>query len=152
MTGGEKEHKYDDIINLPHHVSLRHPQMPMINRAAQFAPFAALTGHEAAIRETARLTSEKQELDEYEKETVNSRLQMLLEHPGRNFSVTITYFLPDSRKKGGAYVDAVGMVKKVDKYKRMIVLADGKRIPIDDILQIEIQEEEIPGNTVTVKY
>ena len=138
MTDPGKEHKYDDIIHLPHPVSTRHPQMPMINRAAQFAPFAALTGHDEAIRETARLTDEKMELDEYEIEEVNKKIQILQEHLGENHPVTITYFLPDNRKKGGAYVETSGVVKKIDAYKHLIILTDEREIPIDDILKIEI--------------
>ena len=139
MAAMGKEHKYDDIINLPHHVSTQHPQMSMINRAAQFAPFAALTGHDAAIRETARLTNEKPELDEYEKEVINSKIQILTEHLGENYTVTITYFMPDNRKNGGFYVCVDGVVKKMDKYEHTIILTDGTGIPIDNILEIEIQ-------------
>lgn len=138
MTDPGKEHKYDDIIHLPHPVSTRHPQMPMINRAAQFAPFAALTGHDEAICETARLTDEKMELDEYEIEEVNKKIQILQEHLGENHPVTITYFLPDNRKKGGAYVEASGVVKKIDAYKHLIILTDEREIPIDNILRIDM--------------
>lgn len=138
MTDPWKEHKYDDIIHLPHPVSTRHPQMPMINRAAQFAPFAALTGHDEAIRETARLTDEKMELDEYEIEEVNKKIQILQEHLVESHPVTITYFLPDNRKKGGAYVEASGVVKKIDAYKHLIILTDEREIPIDDILRIDM--------------
>ena len=138
MAGQYSDHKYGDIINLPHHVSIRHPQMPMINRAAQFAPFAALTGHDAAIRETARITDEKPELDEYGKAEINSKIQILSEHLGEDYTASITYFLPDSRKKGGAYTDVVGVVKKIDEYKHLIILTDERRIPIEDILEIEI--------------
>lgn len=138
MTDPGKEHKYDDIIHLSHPVSTRHPQMPMINRAAQFAPFAALTGHDAAICETARLTDEKMELDEYEIEEVNKKIQILQEHLGENHPAAITYFLPDNRKKGGAYVEVSGVVKRIDVYKHRIILADEREIPIDDILRIDM--------------
>ena len=97
------EHKYDDIINLSHHVSSRHPQMPMMNRAAQFSPFAALTGYDDAVRETARLTDEKIELDEYEKEELDRKIQWLGSHLDEHIPVSITYFQPDDRKAGGTY-------------------------------------------------
>ena len=131
------QNNYDDIIDLPHHVSATRPQMSMMDRAAQFSPFAALTGYDAAIKETARLTDQKIDLDDYEKEEINDKIQLITEHLGEDFEVVITYFQPDSRKAGGAYVDAVGIVKKIDEYDRVIILQDGKKIPIDDILDID---------------
>ena len=128
------QNNYDDIIDLPHHVSATRPQMSMMDRAAQFSPFAALTGYDAAIKETARLTDQKIDLDDYEKEEINDKIQ--------DFEVVITYFQPDSRKAGGAYVDAVGIVKKIDEYDRVIILQDGKKIPIDDILDIDMSGSE----------
>ena len=89
---------YDDIINLPHHVSAARPQMSMMDRAAQFSPFAALTGYDAAIKETARLTDQKIELDDYEKEEINDKIQLIAEHLGEDFEIVITYFQPDGRK------------------------------------------------------
>ena len=136
------KNSYDDIINLPHHVSATRPQMSMIDRAAQFSPFAALTGYDAAIKETARLTDQKIDLDDYEKEEINDKIQLITEHLGEDFEVVITYFQPDSRKAGGAYVDAVGIVKKIDEYDRVIILQDGKKIPIDDILDIDMSGSE----------
>lgn len=128
--------KYDDILNLPHHVSASRPHMSAIDRAAQFAPFAALTGYDAAVRETARLTDARMELDEYEKEALNDKLRVLGENLESAPEVTITYFLPDGKKAGGAYVTASGAVKKIDGYERVVVLADGGRIPIDEIAGI----------------
>lgn len=136
------QNNYDDIIDLPHHVSATRPQMSMIDRAAQFSPFAALTGYDAAIKETARLTDQKIDLDDYEKEEINDKIQLITEHLGEDFEVVITYFQPDSRKAGGAYVDAVGIVKKIDEYDRVIILQDGKKIPIDDILDIDMSGSE----------
>lgn len=136
------QNNYDDIIDLPHHVSATRPQMSMMDRAAQFSPFAALTGYDAAIKETARLTDQKIDLDDYEKEEINDKIQLITEHLGEDFEVVIIYFQPDSRKAGGAYVDAVGIVKKIDEYDRVIILQDGKKIPIDDILDIDMSGSE----------
>ncbi|MEW9122779.1 MAG: hypothetical protein AB2421_08700 [Thermotaleaceae bacterium] len=131
--------EYDDIIHLPHHVSTKHPHMATIDRAAQFSPFAALTGHDAAIKETARLTDEKVELDEYMKDILNHRLQiiadLLKEHP----EIAITYFQPDEKKNGGTYVTAISTVKKIDVYERIVVMNDGTVIPIDEIIRIDGQ-------------
>ena len=129
--------KYDDIINLPHKQSSRRPRMSLYDRAAQFSPFAALTGHDAAIKETARLTDQKAELDEGNKERLNERLQIILENLSRSTEVTITYFLPDERKAGGAYVDVIGIVKKIDEYEQIVIMRNGTKIPIDDIIGIE---------------
>ena len=110
-----EEGRYDDIINLPHHVSTKHPHMAPIDRAAQFSPFAALTGHDEAIKETARLTDERMELDENRKELLDARLQLLREHLGEKPTVTFTFFEPDERKSGGAYVTVTGSVKKIEE-------------------------------------
>ena len=105
-------HKYDDIINLPHHVSKKHPQMSLHDRAAQFSPFAALTGHKAAINETARLTDEKQILSEDVIAKLNEQLNLIKENIGTNPIVTITYFVPDDRKSGGAYISTYRCCKE----------------------------------------
>lgn len=133
----QEEHRYDDIINLPHHVSNKHPRMSPIDRAAQFSPFAALTGHDAAIKETARLTEERLELDENRKELLDARLQLLREHLGENPTVTFTFFEPDERKSGGAYVTVTGSVKKIEEYENKIILEEGAAIFIDDIYAVE---------------
>lgn len=129
--------KYDDILNLPHHVSASRPHMPAADRAAQFAPFAALTGYDAAVRETARQTDARLELDECEKEALNDKLRVLDEHLGSAPEVAVTYFRPDGRKAGGAYVTVSGAVRKIDGYARVVVLADGGRIPIDEIAGLD---------------
>ena len=131
------EHRYDDIIDLPHHVSRKHPQMPLMDRAAQFAPFAALTGHEAAIKETARLTEEEIELDENSKELLDFRLQQLQEHISECPEVTVTYFCPDEKKAGGAYETVTGKVKKVDAYAGELVFTDGRRVELKSIVELE---------------
>ncbi len=130
------EHRYDDIIGLPHHVSWKHPQMPLLDRAAQFAPFAALTGYEAAIKETARLTEEEIELDENSKELLDFRLQQLQEHLSERPEVTVTYFCPDEKKTGGAYETVTGKVKKVDAYAGELVFTDGRRIGLGAIVEL----------------
>lgn len=110
--------KYDKIINLPHHVSSTHPHMSMIDRAAQFSPFAALTGYDAAVKETARLTEQKIELDEYEKAALDQRILLLQEHLKELPEVTITHFVPDERKDGGKYFSITEAVKKIKKQKK----------------------------------
>lgn len=128
---------YDDIINLPHHVSSKRPQMPMLDRAAQFSPFAALTGHDDAIHETARLTNDKVDLSEEEKETLDMKQQILLEKLSDHPALTITYFVPDAKKSGGAYVTKSGNLKKIDGFERWMLLTDGTKILLDDVADIE---------------
>ena len=132
-----ENYKYDDIINLPHHVSSRHPQMPMMNRAAQFSPFAALTGYDDAVRETARLTDEKIELDEYEKEELDRKIQWIGSHLDEHIPVSITYFQPDDRKAGGAYEEIVDTIRKINVYEHEILLTKGTKIPIMNILLMD---------------
>lgn len=129
--------KYDKIINLPHHVSSTRPHMAMIDRAAQFSPFAALTGYDAAVKETARLTEQQIELDEYEKATLDQRIILLQDRLKELPEVTITYFIPDERKDGGKYVSITGAVKKIDTYEKQLVLVNKSKIPIGNILSIE---------------
>ena len=130
-------HKYDDIIRLPHHVSTRHPQMSIHDRAAQFSPFAALTGHDAAIRETERLTEEWVELDEDSKEQLDERLQMIREHLAERPEITFTFFQPDERKQGGAYRTITGKVKRIDEYEHRILLEDGTALMVEHLVSIE---------------
>ena len=130
--------EYDDIIHLPHHVSKTHPQMSMGDRAAQFSPFAALTGYDAAIAETARLTNQRVELDEYERQALNEKLQVISEHLKEHPKVMITYFLPDDQKDGGEYVTVTGNIKKLDDYEHRIVLMDGSRILMEDVTMIDM--------------
>ena len=129
--------KYDEIMGLPHHVSKTRPQMPMSDRAAQFAPFAALTGYDAAIKETGRLTDERIELDVEALSALDMKYQLLMKAHDEAPEVTITYFRPDERKAGGKYVSAVGAVKKIDDFERRITMRDGTRIPTDDVLSID---------------
>ena len=129
--------RYNEIINLPHHVSKTRPQMPMSDRAAQFAPFAALTGYDSAIKETGRLTDEKIEMDEEALNILNMKFQILARSLDDEPEVTFTYFKPDERKAGGAYLEVTGTVKKVDDFERLIVMQNGTKMPMDDILNIE---------------
>lgn len=129
--------QYDDIINLPHQVSKTRPQMSMVDRAAQFSPFAALTGYDAAIKETGRLTDEKVNLSEEEKEALDRKQQILMERLGDHPSLTVTYFVPDAKKSGGAYVTKNGNLKKIDGFERWMMLTDGTKIPLDDVADIE---------------
>lgn len=135
------QRKYDDILYKPHHVSASHPQMPLWDRAAQFSPFAALTGHDEAIREAARLTESFAELDEEQKEQLDKRLQILLAkieaEPYSEPEIRAIYFEPDVRKNGGAYVSVCGKVKKMDKYSHQILFADGTILPGGNLFSLE---------------
>ncbi|MGN0982919.1 MAG: hypothetical protein ACI4O0_08525 [Candidatus Limivicinus sp.] len=135
-------HPYDDILSLPHPVSATHPPMPLIDRAAQFAPFAALTGYEAAVLEAARLTETRPELDENRKEELNACLQILKACGQDRPQAEICYFKPDERKSGGACVTVAGTVKKVDDFTGRVTMADGTVIPMEDILNIKAEYEE----------
>ena len=129
--------KYDDILHLPHPTSKKHPRMPISDRAAIFSPFAALTGHAAAIQETARLTDQKLELDEDTKAELDRRQAILLEHIAEQPEVTITWFCPDEKKSGGAYVVTVGRLKRVDETAGTLRLADGMTIALDEIVDLQ---------------
>lgn len=128
---------YEDIINLPHHVSDKRPQMSLRDRAAQFAPFAALTGHDEAIKETARLTDERIELDENTLAILNEKIQIILDNLDMEPVVTVTYFKPDNKKTGGAYIDHTGVVKRIDDFEKTIIFTDKISIPIEDVLEIK---------------
>ena len=128
-------HRYDDIINLPHPTSANHPRMSLYDRAAHFSPFAALTGHDAAIKETARLTEQKIELSEDTISRLNEKLQIVADH--LETEVTITYFVPDERKSGGAYVSYTGIVRRIDDYEHTLIMTDKTVIPIEQISEIE---------------
>ena len=129
-------HKYDDIIRLPHHVSTRHPQMSIHDRAAQFAPFAALTGHGEAIAETARLTDRKIELDDYERLKLDEKLLILQEHIMEMPEISVTYFCPDEKKEGGRYVTLTKALRKINVVERTLLMEDGMQIRIEDILEV----------------
>ena len=136
-SNADDPHRYDDIIGLPRPVSQTHPPMSAENRAAQFLPFAALTGYDAAIQETARLTDRRIELDEDEKLMLSGKLQVIQDHIKARPPVKITCFVPDTRKEGGAYVVVAGRVKKVDAIERQIIMTDGQCIPIDAVYAVD---------------
>ena len=138
MKAFNSVNKYEDIIDRPHHTSTTRAQMPISDRAAQFSPFAALTGYDDAVKETARLTESWVELDEGSKMLLNGRLQELKEHLKEQPEVTVTYFRPDARKAGGSYVTITGKVKKINEYERLIIFTDGSFIPIDRIYDITV--------------
>ena len=125
---------YDDMISLPHHTSVKHPRMPLINRAAQFAPFQALGGYSEAIQETERLTQEKVELTEEEQNLLDQKLRKLISNAKE---AVFTYFQPDEKKSGGAYITAVGSIHSIERIGRIVVLSDKTAIPIENILTIE---------------
>lgn len=127
---------YDDIIHLPHPTSAKYPRMPLANRAAQFSPFAALTGYDAAIKETAREMDQRKSLDENAIESIDRKIRMLADVVAQRPEISVTYFRPDAKKEGGAYVAATGTLKKIDDFERAIVLMDGMRISFEDILEI----------------
>jgi len=128
---------YDDIINLPRHTSKSRPHMSAHDRAAQFSPFAALTGYDSAITETGRLTDKKVELDEYSKADLNEKLSKINGQIDEQPQVSITYFQPDKKKAGGTYITATGVVKKINPYERTVVMQDATMIPMDDISEID---------------
>lgn len=128
---------YEDIVNLPPHISKKHPQPTMIDRAARFAPFAAITGYEEMVLEEARVTEERVDLDEGALSFLNEKLNMIREFLDEEPEVTITYFEPDKKKSGGAYVSIAGVVKRIDEYEHLVILTDGKKILIEDIYAIE---------------
>ena len=137
MNNSDKIRNYDDIIDLPHHVSATRPRMSNMDRAAQFSPFAAVVGYDAAVKETARLTDDRMELDENSKTILNEKLQMVLEHADTNPEIIVTYFVQDSKKAGGSYVSTTGILKKVDAYEQVLVMRDGTRIPLSEVFEIE---------------
>lgn len=137
MSYKAEEHKYDDIIDLPHYQSKKRKHMSMADRAAQFAPFAALTGYDEAVKETARQTEDRIETDEYEKAALNNKLLFLQEQLDKKLEISITYFKPDKRKEGGAYVTKTGAVKKINEYEHIIFMEDNTKIPIHEILCVE---------------
>ena len=131
--------RYDDIIGLPHHVSETHPRMSRLDRAAQFAPFAALTGLDAAMGETARRTEARIELDENALEELDRRFRELGQR-AEETAVAVTYFRPDGKKAGGAYLTAEGILRRIDTTARLLILADGTKIPLKDVAELEIVE------------
>ena len=135
---------YDDIIALPHPEPRTHPRMSLHDRAAQFSPFAALTGHSAAIAETGRLTDSRITLDESEMARVDAALQRLRELLPQAPAVSITYFVPDERKTGGSYQTITGVVRRIDTVNSVLLLTDQRAIPIPDIFNVTVQEDALP--------
>lgn len=128
---------YEDIIALPHHVSKKRPQMPLADRAAQFSPFSALSGYEAAIAEAARLTHAQIELDEDKKAELDRVLRALTDGSAERPEITITYLRPDEKKEGGAYTTMTGRIRKIDDIKRTVIMTDGRELPINQIIEVE---------------
>lgn len=128
--------EYDDIVELPHHVSSTRPQMSMQDRAAQFSPFAALTGYDAAISETARLTDTKIVLSKDAQAALDLKMAMIRSQLSSHPFVTIVYFVPDELKEGGAYLTHTGQIKRIDDVERIIVMVDGIKIPFDDVFDL----------------
>lgn len=135
----QNQHKYDDIIDLPHHVSGKHPQMDLLDRAAQFSPFAALTGYDAALEETGRLTDERIELDENAQEILDLSFRKIREKLEERPCVSITYFQPDELKAGGKYVTITGSIKKLDETMRRLVFEDGMVVGMDEVVEINVK-------------
>lgn len=130
--------KYDAILHLPHHVSATRARMSMTDRAAQFSPFAALTGYEAAIQETGRLTDQRIELSEYQKALLDETVRRIMDRLPEPTVVQMTWFVPDTRKSGGAYRTELCTIKKADLYRRSLLLADGTVIPMDEIYDMTL--------------
>ena len=130
------KNNYDDIINHPRWNPKKHPRMSMESRNAQFAPFAALTGYEDAVKETARLTDRRIEIDEGLKEVINNKLQFALENKDLNPNITFTYFIPDVKKNGGKYIEKTGQIKKIDDIEGYIILKNKEKIKLDDIINV----------------
>lgn len=133
--------KYDDIINLPHHTSTKHPRMTRSARAAQFAPFAALTGLDDEMEETARITDKKLILDEEQKQIINRELLFIKNNPQKDIPVIITFFKSDGRKEGGAYIEKEVRIKKIDEINRKLILSDYSEIEIDDLFSFKRKDK-----------
>lgn len=131
------EHKYDDIINLEHHVSTKHPRMSLENRSAQFAPFSALTGYEEAVTEEARVTENRIAIDEEAKIEVNEKLNYIMKNLDKNIIVSVTYFEKDKKKQGGRYKTIKGVIKKIDDFRKTIEMQTGEIIKIEELKKIE---------------
>lgn len=136
----KNEHKYDDIIGLPHHQSKERAHMSLHDRAAQFAPFAALSGHEEAIQETARLTDAKITLDETAIERINEQLREIANHLSEEWHVSVTYFRPDKQKSGGTYLTDIGTIKKMDEIEKVIIMDSGVKIPMEQITLLQLYQ------------
>jgi hypothetical protein len=133
----KNKQQYDDIINLQHHVSSNRKRMSIFHRAAQFSPFAALTGYDEAIKETARLTDHKIEMDEAQKNILDEKLKIVQQQLSRQQEIELVFFRPDEIKAGGAYISIRGIVKKIEGYERAVIMQDGTRVPIEEIVNIK---------------
>ena len=131
--------EYDDLIYLPHPVSRKHPPMSAMDRAAQFSPFSALTGYEAVLQEAGRLTDSRAELSEYSRDILDQKQKILLDAAPTYPEITITYFIPDRRKQGGAYGTLKGNLKKIDLARRVIILLDRTEVSLDDVADIQCE-------------
>ena len=134
----KEANRYDDIIQLPHHQSTKRAHMSLHDRAAQFAPFAALTGHDAAIEETARLTEDEITLDDNAIADINEKLYEISQHLSERWRVSITYFRPDEKKKGGKYLTDVGAIQKIKESEQLILMDSGVQIKMEQIIKIEV--------------
>ena len=134
----KEANRYDDIIQLPHHQSTKRAHMSLHDRAAQFAPFAALTGHDAAIEETARLTEDEITLDDNAIADINEKLYEISQHLSERWRVSITYFCPDEKKKGGKYLTDVGTIQKIKESEQLILMDSGVQIKMEQIIKIEV--------------
>lgn len=132
------ENKYEDIISLPHHISEARKHMSPYDRAAQFSPFAALTGHDEALKETARLTDRKPDIDENEKLIISEKLQMIMNKTLPETKVSIIHFVPDEKKSGGAYLKTEGFIRKYDSFARKIIMSDKETIDIDAVVSVDV--------------
>ena len=138
MNDYTDKHRYDDILNMPHHVSSTRPHMSMHDRAAQFSPFAALVGYDDAVKETARQTNEKQELTADKIADLNQKIAFLTKHADERPEITIEYFIPDEKKTGGKYVTLSGNFRRIDEYNHNMVFTSGEEIPLNDIFEIKL--------------
>ena len=134
-------HKYDDIIALPHPVSPTHPPMSIADRAAQFSPFAALTGHDAVLQETARLTQPRRILDEYEIAILDEKLQWIYAHVAEHPKITAVFFVPDEKKEGGSYETVTGHVKKLDVDSRLLYMENGVVICVEQLTELVLEKK-----------
>ncbi len=128
---------YEDIVGLPRPISKKHPEPTMMERAARFAPFAAITDYEEMVLEEARVTEERITLDENALTLLNEKLNILQEIPDKTPEIKVTYFEPDKKKSGGTYVTRRGTVKQLDPYKKLLIMSDDKKIPLEDICELE---------------
>ena len=138
----EDPYRYDDIINLPHHQSKERPHMSLHDRAAQFAPFAALTGYDDAIKETSRITNEEIILDESSIDILNEKIYMISHHLKEKWEVSITYFRKDVRKNGGSYLTDIGTIRNINEIEKMIIMDSGMEIPMDRIIEMEVLDRK----------